>query len=611
MAAEDSKVEADRQMLAEAREQGMLATLAAYMRMSGPGWLQSAITLGGGSLGSSLYLGVIGGYELLWVQPLAMLLGIIMLSAIGYVTLSTGDRPFRAINAHVNPVLGWGWALAVAAANVVWCLPQYALANGVLSQNLLPGWLGDKNVVGEDGWVTRKATEFFGTDSYWSTHCDELVVALSILIIATIVTWSYDRGGWGVWLYETMLKIVVAMIVLCFFGVVVKLTFATGNPLDWSRIFGGFVPDFGLFFKPSSTYAPLLESLPAGAVRDYWTHQIVDRQQDILISAAATAVGINMTFLFAYSLLRKGWTKEFRGLVKFDLATGMLIPFLLATSCVVIAAASQFHTEGFDENPDGSMFVPAEFQKPFEGLLAGRDAAREEARQKEIDARDSGQPLDEQTAEAVAQLMMATSFEEGKLASTLIKRDAFHLARSLQPVTGEIFANYIFGFGVLAMTLSTITILMLISGFVFCELLGLPQGGWAHRLGTLVAGIGGAFGPFIWKQASFYLVVPTSVFGYILLPLAYLTFFLLMNQKDYLGENAPTGMRRLVWNLLMAVSAGVATVGSVYMAHKKAGYYGIGAIVLLVVLVVLVHFNRVNRRKYDQQARSGKKKQTQ
>ncbi|NIP69801.1 MAG: hypothetical protein GTO04_11665, partial [Planctomycetales bacterium] len=50
-------------------------------------------------------------------------------------------------------------------------------------------------------------------------------------------------------------------------------------------------------------------------------------------------------------------------------------------------------------------------------------------------------------------------------------------------------------------------------------------------------------------QASFYLVVPTSVFGYILLPLAYLTFFLLMNQKDYLGDQAPRGFRRLVWNL--------------------------------------------------------------
>lgn len=36
--------------------------LPVYLRLSGPGWLQSAITLGGGSLAGSLYLGVIGGF---------------------------------------------------------------------------------------------------------------------------------------------------------------------------------------------------------------------------------------------------------------------------------------------------------------------------------------------------------------------------------------------------------------------------------------------------------------------------------------------------------------------------------------------------------------------
>ena len=91
-------------------------TLATYTRLSGPGWLQSAITLGGGSLAGSLYLGVIGGYEFLWLQPLMMILGIVMLSAIAYVTLSTGKRPFQAMNEHVSPVLGWGWLLAAMMA---------------------------------------------------------------------------------------------------------------------------------------------------------------------------------------------------------------------------------------------------------------------------------------------------------------------------------------------------------------------------------------------------------------------------------------------------------------------------------------------------------------
>jgi hypothetical protein len=43
-----TKVQSDRELLQQASEDGKL--LGAYVRLSGPGWLQSAITLGGGSL---------------------------------------------------------------------------------------------------------------------------------------------------------------------------------------------------------------------------------------------------------------------------------------------------------------------------------------------------------------------------------------------------------------------------------------------------------------------------------------------------------------------------------------------------------------------------------
>ena len=76
-----SGVERDRQILTGARRKGRFATMRAFMKLSGPGWLQSAITLGGGSLASSLYLGVLGGFALLWLQPMAMILGIIMLNS--------------------------------------------------------------------------------------------------------------------------------------------------------------------------------------------------------------------------------------------------------------------------------------------------------------------------------------------------------------------------------------------------------------------------------------------------------------------------------------------------------------------------------------------------
>ena len=64
--------------------------------------------------------GAIGGTSFMWVQPLAMILGIIMLSAIAYVTLSTGERPFQSIYKHVSSILGWGWLGATMLANMVW-----------------------------------------------------------------------------------------------------------------------------------------------------------------------------------------------------------------------------------------------------------------------------------------------------------------------------------------------------------------------------------------------------------------------------------------------------------------------------------------------------------
>ena len=52
-----SKLEQDREILAAAQAEGRGATLKAWVKLSGPGWLQSAITLGGGSLAGALFLG--------------------------------------------------------------------------------------------------------------------------------------------------------------------------------------------------------------------------------------------------------------------------------------------------------------------------------------------------------------------------------------------------------------------------------------------------------------------------------------------------------------------------------------------------------------------------
>ena len=56
-----------------------------YVKRTGPGLLQSAMTLGAGSATASVLAGASFGYKLLWVQPLAMLLGVFMLGALSNV----------------------------------------------------------------------------------------------------------------------------------------------------------------------------------------------------------------------------------------------------------------------------------------------------------------------------------------------------------------------------------------------------------------------------------------------------------------------------------------------------------------------------------------------
>jgi len=555
-----SGIERDRQLILGAKAKGRLSVLGAYTRLSGPGWLQSAITLGGGSLSSSLYLGVLAGFSLLWLQPLAMILGVIMLSAISYVTLSTGQRPFDAINRHVNPVLGWGWALATLMANLVWSLPQFSLGVAALQQNLLP------NVVGAEAMpdMTGKA-----------------IACIGILAVCIVVVWFYDSGRKGIQIFEGLLKVMVGIIIVCFFGVVIKMS--AGGVLDWGKIFAGLVPDLRLLSSPTKTFSPYISAV-APQFQDFWTRLIVGQQRDVMISAAATAVGINMTFLLPYSMLKRKWDKDFRGLAIFDLSTGLFVPFILATGCVVIASASQFHTKPIpgllgEKDGNGAVIQPAGgLLKAYTGIATNR-----------VKAEVGAEAFAALGTDELAQRIDALPEPDKKMAAMLVKRDAFDLAQSLAPLTGDVIAQKIFGIGVVGMAVSSIIILMLINGFVICEVLGLESGGWPYRLGCLMPCVG-ALGPFFWKQAAPWLAMPTSVFGMVLIPIAYFTFYLLMNQKSLLGENMPTGMRRVVWNVLMAVASGLAAFGSLWSLWSKLQWKGIGLFVAFVLLATIVHF---------------------
>lgn len=520
--------------------------LAMWTRMSGPGWLQGAITLGGGSLAGSLYLGVIMGYELMWLQPLAMLLGVIMLSAISYVTLSTGERPFDLIRTHVSPVLAWSWLLATMMANIVWCLPQFALGTAALTQNLVPT---------------------LDTDN------GQMVAAAGLLVASLIVVWFYNSGSRGIQIFEWVLKGLVGLVVISFFGVVGAMTNA--GLLPWSEIFAGIIPNPNSLFEPAQSLRR--DIAVTGEYADWWSAKIAGMQKDNIITAFATAVGINMTFLLPYSMLRKGWGKRHRGLGIFDLSIGLIVPFVLATSCVVIAAASQFHAQ-----PD-DVLARVEVGKGKEvGSYNGHlnDRLRAELGSSfEVIAADPS---------ALAAARANLPEPDRRLAAMIAERDNLALAKTLEPLVGQTISQTVFGLGVLGMALSTIIILMVINGFAFCELIGADSTTPMFRLGALIPSIG-VLGPFYWAQAAPALATPTSVFCGAMLPIAYFTFLLLMNSRRALGSSMPRGGTRLVWNALMIVATAVAAFGSAWgMLNKTLYGFPIGLIGIAILVTLLL-----------------------
>jgi Mn2+/Fe2+ NRAMP family transporter len=399
-----------------------------YWGLSGPGWVQSALTLGAGSAGSAIFAGSVFGYKLLWVQPIAMFLGVMMFAAIGHQALQTKARPYDVFRKKLHPAVALLWAINVFLASVVWQFPQYSLGTAVF-----------KDMFALTGIAMPK----------W-------ILALVLLAGGTWMCWSYEKGSRrAIRVFERILKYILMFMVLAFLLVVIK----TG--INWRELFKG-----------------------------YFTFHIPLNREGITIvlGQLGAAVGVNMTFLYPYTLLARGWTKEHSSLKNFDLGTSMFFPFVLATSLVIIACANTLHVQGIEV------------------------------------------------------------------------KNAVDVAHALEPLIGLTTARVVFSLGVLSMCLTTLVIEMLICGFVLSEMFHFELRGWKFRLSTMVANIGiiGAF-----TAVPFWLPVLTSSFNLIMMPVAYIGFFLLQNKRSYLGEAVNRGAKGTLWNValigaILVVAAGAA-----------------------------------------------------
>lgn len=297
----------------------MSSSLWQNIRQGGPGWLQGAMTLGGGSAVTSLTIGAVYGFEFLWIQPISMLIGCIMLFTLSHQTLSTGQAPFKAMATHVSPALAWAWALAAAGSSIIWGFSHYPLSAGMLEEAIavLTGF----HLTGADDGLLRELYLF--------------ALAVAVWCVCVLTVWNYASGQRGVKLFENGIKILSALVVVSFAWVVVSAT-TTGN-IDWPAVFSGFIP----------------RSLPDDVLG-----------VTTLMAALGTAVGINMTFVYGYTLLRRGWGRQQRALARTDIILGLVIPYFIVTSLISIAAAAALHG-GQEGMSMAARLSPAEASRMF------------------------------------------------------------------------------------------------------------------------------------------------------------------------------------------------------------------------------------------------------
>ena len=407
---------------------GLFRRWRGYWKLTGPGWLQSAITLGAGSAGSTILAGAGFGYKLLWVNPLAMFLGVVVFAAIGRQTLLTHARPYDVFWKRLHPALALFWGLTVLISSIVWQFPQYALGTEVLRDILSIAGLSPPR----------------------------LPIVLFLLAASSAVCWSYGRGSRrALRTFERTLKYMLLSMVGAFFLVVIK----TG--IDFKALLGGL---FG-FYVPGTKEG-----------------------MNLVLGQLGAAVGVNMTFLFPYALLARGWGREHLRLKNFDLGASMFLPFVLATGFVTIACANTLYARGIQV------------------------------------------------------------------------RGAVDAAHALEPLIGLTLGRIVFSLGVLSMCFTTMVLEMLICGLVLSEMLGFELHGKAYRTSTMLANIG-ALGAF--AALPFWIPVLASSLNLIMIPAAYLGFFLLHNMKTYLGEDVARGPKAALWNALLILAILVVAAGAV------------------------------------------------
>ena len=256
-----------------------------YIKLSGPGFMNAAFTLGAGSFASSVTLGAAYGYQMLWVPLYSFAIGLFMLFlATRFVTRS--ETPIIKVqNRYHGKFIGSvaTGLIACFVASIVFNFGQYALGADAVT-NLFS--VVNINVPKSISWI--------------------FLVAISVPLSLMYGTGDNPKG---VRMVENAIKVMIA-IMLVVFGAVICVT-----GVDFSAMIRGL----------------LIPTIPSG----------IDGIIMVIGSLTAT-IGVMDWILFNNGMVSRGFSEEHETLGRFDAVFGGLLPVTVILGFVTIAFAEAF-----------------------------------------------------------------------------------------------------------------------------------------------------------------------------------------------------------------------------------------------------------------------------
>jgi len=282
------KLDAEVRYLEHLNEKPVIFRLLAYLRLGGPGFMGAALTLGAGTMTAAMLSGAQFGYKTLWISWAAIGSGLFMMAATARFTAKGQFRIIEKQREH------HGWLISrvlTAFVGLVCVAVIFNFGQVALGTHLIES-------------VTAELGVHFPQSLNWPLYG----------LVTAWIALSYGRGGRrGVVVVESVMKIALALMLLCFTACLVVVG------IDWGAALEGF-------------FIPWLPTGAAGI--------------DLFIASSAAAVGVMDWVFFHYTGLSKGWGRGHEKLARTDIVVGFALPFLLVNFVVVSLFAGTLYGAG-------------------------------------------------------------------------------------------------------------------------------------------------------------------------------------------------------------------------------------------------------------------------